>query len=69
LKQKEVQSIRNSLNQNEYLKSLSGWPGTYYIVQAGFEIAILLPLPPKCWDYKYAPHIWPEITFIKHLKL
>jgi hypothetical protein len=24
-------------------------------VQAGFELEILLPLPPKCWDYNCAP--------------
>jgi hypothetical protein len=23
-----------------------------YEAQAGIELVILLPLPPKCWDYK-----------------
>jgi hypothetical protein len=29
--------------------------GYYYIVQVGLELAILLPQPLKCWDYKCAP--------------
>jgi hypothetical protein len=27
--------------------------GSCYEVPAGLEFAILLPLPPKCWDYRY----------------
>lgn len=26
---------------------------SYYAKQAGLELVILLPSPPKCWDYKY----------------
>lgn len=30
--------------------------GSFCVVQAGFKLmAILLPLPPKCWDYGHAP--------------
>jgi hypothetical protein len=29
--------------------------GLCYAAQAGLELVILLPPPPKCWDYKYAP--------------
>jgi hypothetical protein len=25
-------------------------PGTHFIDQAGLELEIHLPLPPKCWD-------------------
>jgi hypothetical protein len=32
----------------------SGWPGTYYIVQAGLEPRDLLLLPPKCWKLRCA---------------
>jgi hypothetical protein len=31
------------------------WPRTLYEDQAGLELVILLPQPPKCWDYRYAP--------------
>jgi hypothetical protein len=24
-----------------------------YVVQAGLELVILLPQPPKCWDYRH----------------
>jgi hypothetical protein len=27
--------------------------GCHYLAQASLEIIILLPLPPKFWDYKY----------------
>jgi hypothetical protein len=26
--------------------------GSCYVAQAGLELAILLPQPPDCWDYK-----------------
>jgi hypothetical protein len=26
--------------------------GSHYVVQAGFELATFLPLPPKCWGYR-----------------
>jgi hypothetical protein len=29
-----------------------------YVAQAGLQFVILLPLPPKCWDYRYAHHTW-----------
>jgi hypothetical protein len=29
--------------------------GFLYIAQAGFELAILLLLPPEFWNYSYAP--------------
>jgi hypothetical protein len=25
--------------------------GSHYVAQAGLELVILLPQPPKCWDY------------------
>jgi hypothetical protein len=31
------------------------WPGILYIAQAGLELMILLPPPPKCWDYRCTP--------------
>lgn len=31
-----------------------GWPQTQYMTEAGFELLIFLPLPPKCWD----SHAW-----------
>jgi hypothetical protein len=27
------------------------WP--HYVTQVGLELEVLLPLPPKCWDYRY----------------
>lgn len=31
-------------------------PGTNRcVVQAGLELVILLPLSPKCWDYRHKP--------------
>jgi hypothetical protein len=29
--------------------------GYCYIAQPGLELTILLPQPPKCWDYRHAP--------------
>jgi hypothetical protein len=29
--------------------------GLHYLAQAGLEFMILLPQPPKVWNYKYAP--------------
>jgi hypothetical protein len=29
--------------------------GSHYVFQADLKLAILWPLPPKCWDYKCAP--------------
>jgi hypothetical protein len=28
---------------------------THYVVQADLELMILLPQPPKCWDYSCVP--------------
>jgi hypothetical protein len=28
--------------------------GSLYVVQGGLELAILLPQPPECWDYRCA---------------
>jgi hypothetical protein len=27
----------------------------HYIAQVGLKLAILLPQPPECWDYRCAP--------------
>jgi hypothetical protein len=29
--------------------------GAYYVAQAGLKLLILLPQPPKCWDYRCNP--------------
>jgi hypothetical protein len=29
--------------------------GSCQIAQAGFDLVILLPQPPECWDYRHAP--------------
>jgi hypothetical protein len=42
----------------------SGWPGTCYEVQVGFELTILLSQPPNCWDYMCVPR---HLTFIFYL--
>jgi hypothetical protein len=42
------QAILNSLG------SLA-WPGTCYVAQTDLELKILLPEPPKCWDYRHVP--------------
>jgi hypothetical protein len=36
---------------NAFAISLFFLRGSCYIVQEGFELIVLLPLPPKCWDY------------------
>jgi hypothetical protein len=28
---------------------------SHYVGQAGFQFVILLPLTPKCWDYRHKP--------------
>jgi hypothetical protein len=32
-----------------------GWFWTYFIADDNFGLLILLPLPPKCWGYRYRP--------------
>jgi hypothetical protein len=29
--------------------------GSHYVTQTSLELMILLPQPPKCWDYRHAP--------------
>jgi hypothetical protein len=29
--------------------------GFHYVAQASLKLSILLPLPPKCWDYRHIP--------------
>jgi hypothetical protein len=36
-----------------------------YVVQAGLQLAILLPLLPECWDYRYAPPYPAALLFQK----
>jgi hypothetical protein len=36
-------------------QSTAHWHWTYHVTQADPELVILLPLPPKCWDYRHAP--------------
>jgi hypothetical protein len=31
-------------------------PQEPYVVDAGFELPILLPLHPKCWNYRHMSH-------------
>lgn len=31
---------------------------SHYVVQAGFELVVLLPQHPDCWDYWYAQPYW-----------
>jgi hypothetical protein len=43
---------------------------SYYIVQADLSFAILLLLPPECWDYRHAPsHLAKPLlsSSLKHL--
>jgi hypothetical protein len=37
------------------LLATSGWPGTHYVVQDGFELVTFLPQTPECWDYSCLP--------------
>jgi hypothetical protein len=44
--------------------------GSHYVAQTALELAILLPQPPKCWDYRcVAPypvgHLW-KVTMATH---
>lgn len=38
------------------------WPWIFYAVEAGFELLILVLLPPKCWNHKDVP--WCLASFI-----
>jgi hypothetical protein len=44
--------------------SLSLCPGSHYETKANLELAILLPLPPECWDFRMGHLTWPNITYI-----
>lgn len=35
-----------------------GWPWICCVAEAGLELLILLPGPPKCWNYRHFHHIW-----------
>jgi hypothetical protein len=37
-----------------------------YAAQADFELVILLPEPPKCWDYMYVQPSALKFIFISH---
>lgn len=40
------------------------------VVQAGLELLMLLPLSPKCWDYRMCLHIWPvHLLKVRNLML
>jgi hypothetical protein len=41
--------------------------GTHYVDQAGLELVILLPQPPRCWDYRCCQHAWLEKNCFKIL--
>jgi hypothetical protein len=45
----------------------SDWPRAYYVVEAGFELMILLPQPPQCWKYRHAPSCPTLFQIIKTL--
>ena len=36
-------------------RSHVGWLQICYAAETGFELLVLLPWPPKCWDYRQAP--------------
>ena len=38
-----------------------------YIAQAGFELAILLPQPPKCWDYICVCPCLTDVAILKEI--
>jgi hypothetical protein len=35
--------------------SASTKTGSPYVAQAGLQLAVLLPQPPKFWDYRHVP--------------
>lgn len=37
-----------------FVSRSSGWSHTDSVAKGGLELLIFLPLPPKCWDYRYA---------------
>lgn len=39
-------------NPNLFFFCLYLETGSYYVAKAGWEFSILLPLLPKCWDYR-----------------
>jgi hypothetical protein len=38
--------------------------GSHCIAQAGLELAILLSLPPECWDYRCEPSFLAKLVFV-----
>jgi hypothetical protein len=38
-----------------FLGSGGDGAGSQYVAQTGLQLAILLPQPPECWDYRRAP--------------
>jgi hypothetical protein len=50
-----------------------GRPGIHSVAQVDLELKILLPQPPKCWDYSdhncASPHSWVPLCFVlKYLR-
>jgi hypothetical protein len=44
---------------------------SYYVAQAGFELAIHLPQPPGCWDYTCATMPNPRLNcyYLSHINV
>lgn len=37
---------------------------SYFVAQAGLELAVFLPQPPKCWDYRSGPLYTAQVQFL-----
>jgi hypothetical protein len=55
--------ISNTVKMKPFFLSFE--TGFHYVAQAGLELVILLPQPPKCWYNRHAPPHWTNLSSFK----
>jgi hypothetical protein len=55
----KIETIINITNFNNFFERVRAGMGlemgSCYVAQTALELVILLPQPPKSWDYRHAP--------------